>query len=321
MSGKRDGAHWSGMAELGASWGIAAIAGIYKILGRSVCGVVLAPVAFYYYLMGGERRRASEDYLARVWKAGALRKKPGVWAGCRHYHAFAVAALDKLVAWSGRIAPSDVEGVHGGAFEAAKASGRGAVVLTAHVGNPEVIRAVATTAGRYNVNVLVHTLHAEQFNRVIQRVAPSSNVRLIQVTELGVADAIRLSEAVSRGEWVVLTADRTAVGTREQSAARVPFLGGEALFPTGPYALAAALKCPTFTMFCQRGKRGYHVSFELLADPVTTKRGAREESLTEYARTFAERLEKAVLRYPYQWFNFYDFWVGPPASKAVEDAA
>jgi predicted LPLAT superfamily acyltransferase len=277
---------------------------------------VLAPIVFYFYVTAGDRRRASLDYLNKCWKAGHLPRKPGFWDGLRHFISFAYAMLDKLAAWTGKIRIGDVDGVAEGVFEAARQSGRGAIVLTAHLGNPEVIRAIATVTKRFRVNVLMHTIHAERFNKVMTRLSPDSPVRLVQVTEIDVGMAMWLSEAVERGEWIVMTGDRVAVNAGEQSAVPVPFLGEEALFATGPYVLAAALKCPAYTMFClaQKGRR-YRVMFEPFGDPLNLPRANREEAAREHARRYVERLEKAVAIAPFQWFNFYDYWARPDRAE------
>jgi predicted LPLAT superfamily acyltransferase len=312
-------AEWSELRERGATWGLQFVVVVYKVLGRTACRVVLAPITLYFYLAGAAQRRASLDYLGRCWKAGLLPRKPGFWDGFRHFLGFSYALLDKLAAWTGKIRATDVDGVSDGLFDAAKKSGRGAIVLTAHLGNPEVVRAIATVAGRFRVNVLMHTIHAERFNRILTRLSPDSPVRLVQVTEIDVGVAMRLSEAVERGEWIVMTGDRAAVKDGRASAAPVPFLGEEALFPTGPYVLASALKCPAYTMFCLRQPKGrFRVMFEPFDDPVRLPRAGREEAAKAYAARYVERLEKAVALAPFQWFNFYDYWAAPKQAAAED---
>lgn len=309
-------AQWAELNERGASWGLHVVVGIYKLLGRTVCRAVLAPVAVYFYMTAGPRRAASLDYLTRCWKAGYLKQKPGYWDGARHFIAFSYAMLDKLAAWTGKIGADDVDGVDAAVFNAARLSGRGAIVLTAHIGNPEVVRAIATVTNRFRVNVLMHTLHAEQWNRLLTKMSPDSPVRLVQVTEIDVGMAMRLSEAVERGEWIVMTGDRIAVTGGEHSSTPIPFLGEDALFATGPYVLASALKCPAYTMFCLAQKnRRYRVMFEAFDDPVRLPRADREAATRGYATRYAERLEKAVAAAPFQWFNFYDYWAKPEAAQ------
>ncbi len=307
---------WSDMKERGVWGGVLFVATIYRILGRTACMAVMAPVVAYFYVTGPAQRRAALDYLMRMWKAGRLKKKPGYWSGLRQFMNFSVSMLDRLAAWTGDIRAEHVDGVHDGLFDEAKWNGKGGVVLTAHLGSPDVVRAVATTARRFRVNVLMHTSHAANFNRMIERFSPDAPVRMIQVGQIDVSVAMTLSEAISRGEWVVMAADRVGVKDGEASATPVEFLGARALFPTGPYVLAAALGCPTYSMFCTRRGKRFHVSFATLAEKVVLPRGRRTEALADCARIFAGRIEAAVTETPFQWFNFYDYWSELPAEDA-----
>ena len=46
-------AHWAGLGERGALWGLAFVAACYRLLGRRVCGWVMAPIVLYFFLSGG----------------------------------------------------------------------------------------------------------------------------------------------------------------------------------------------------------------------------------------------------------------------------
>jgi len=312
--------HWADQAERGSYWGMRFLATIYRVLGRRACLAMMAPVVLYFFATGHGQRKASARYLQRLHEAGHLAQEPGLAMQFRHFMSFAQASLDKLAAWTGNLRRSMVHGVDGGTFAAAKDTRRGAVVLTAHLGNPEVIRAIADLNRRWQVNVLVGTVHAERFNRLIRRFAPTSTVRLIQVTDLGVDQAIVLKEAIERGEWVVTTADRVPMG----QSARIewlPFLGAPAPFPQGPFILAALLEAPVYAMFCLREGVTYRVWFDKLADRLDLPRAQRALRLKAVMASFVSRLEEHVVRAPLQWYNFYDFWhpagVAPPAEPAA----
>ena len=170
--------------------------------------------------------------------------------------------------------------------------------------------------------MLVHTRHAENFNRLISSFSPKSSVRLIQVTEVGPGTAILLSEAISRGEWVVVMGDRVPVGESKRICT-VPFMGSLANFPQGPFILGALLKCPAYLLFCLPDGKGYQVHFEQFADRIVLPRGNRERAVVDYIRRYAARLEAHVRLAPLQWFNFYSFWRSdalpePDAKPAIE---
>ena len=54
---------WAELSERGAGWGLSFVVGVYRLLGRTVCRAVIAPIALYFYVTAGERQRASLDYL------------------------------------------------------------------------------------------------------------------------------------------------------------------------------------------------------------------------------------------------------------------
>ncbi len=60
-----------------------------------------------------------------------------------------------------------------------------------------------------------------------------------------------------------------------------------------------------------RGGNRYDLHFELFAQSIQIPRSARAAQLHEYAARFAARLEHYTRLYPYNWFNFYDFWHCP----------
>lgn len=315
--------HWADLGERGAYWGLSFVAVVYRRLGRRICLVVVSVVVVYFFLTGRKQRQASLAYLERASKAGVLRRKPGPLTSLRHFMTFGSAVLDKFASWTGSISLEDVDGISSGLFAEVMAEQRGAFVITAHLGNPEALRALATLSESRHVNALVHTVHAERFNRLIAAFSPQSQMRMIQVTRVGAETAITLSEAVERGEWVVMAGDRVAVGEPGERATWIPFMGDLAPFPQGPYILASLLKCPTYLMFCLRHGDRYEVHFRKLADRVTLPRHRRSEAIRSYAQDFVGALEEHVGMAPFQWFNFFDFWrpagIGPPPTKHADE--
>lgn len=315
---------WAAMRERGAYWGLRILARLYKIFGRTICLAVMTPVIFYFFATGREQREGSEDYLARLWRAGLLSKQPTLWMSFRHFMAFGASALDKLAAWIGDIPETRLKGVTSGLLAEVEASNKGAFVITAHLGNPEVVRAIAVLGSHVCVNVLMHTEHAQLFNRLIKEFSPNSPVRAFPVTRVGADTAMVLSQAIERGEWVVIAGDRVPV-SQEGRVVDVPFLGELAPFPQGPYILGSLLKAPAYLLFCVRAKNGFDVHFSKFADRIELPRGDRIGAIRRYASLFAGALEARLAEAPLQWFNFYSFWRASrepiPDMSAIKRAA
>jgi len=299
--------HWANIGERGSALGLKFLASIYRFFGRRVCLVVMAPVIFFFFMTGVEQRRGSQDYLQRIWRSNVLAKKPGLYLSFRHFMAFGAAALDKLAAWTGNIPADDIEDSFPDSLSDVRHSGRGAFFITAHFGNPEVIRAIGGLQKRARVNVLVHTIHAERFNALIASMEAGSTLRMIQVTQVGPDTAILLQTAIANGEIVVIVGDRIPVrGVKRVAWAN--FFGSPAPFPEGPHILAAILKCPVYLLFCVREGKRHKVFFEHFADRIELPRKQREAAIQRSVERYAARLEHYVRLAPLQWFNFFDFW-------------
>ena len=238
---------------------------------------------------------------------GSLGAAPTWRHGLRHFLSFADTLLDKTLAMSGRYRFENMRFDGVDAILELTKRGQGAVFVTAHMGCLEMCQAAINRTRRIRLNVLVHTAHAEQFNRLLGRLDPDGAVRLIQVAEITPATAIQLSECVARGEFVAIAGDRVPVGGGR--TVRVPFLGAEADWPVGPYVLAALLKCPLFLMACLREGDGHTIHFDQLAPEVVLPRRARDEVFATLAGQYAQRIETLLARSPYEWFNFFPFWV------------
>jgi predicted LPLAT superfamily acyltransferase len=305
--------HWASLGEHTFVAGIKLLFWIYRVLGRLPFRLCLYPVVVYYWATRRDARHASLDYLRRLQAArGALGHSPTWRDTLRHFLAFAETILDKLLAMSGGIAESAarVEGEDG--LRALNEQGRGAIIVTGHIGCMELSRVNAERHRGMRLNVLVHTRHAERFNRMLQRLHPNSDVRLIQVTEVNPATAIFLADKVAQGEFVAIAGDRVPV--RQSMTVAADFLGESAQWPVGPYVLAALLKCPLYAMACVReveeasGREGYVLRIRCLAEQVVLPRRARQEAMAAHAQQFAGWLEEVLARAPLAWFNFFPFW-------------
>lgn len=312
------------MEETSLIWGIRALVWIYRIFGRWVFRLILRPVVSYFFLTGKTAREASRDYLRRLGRYyPELGLSNGWWQSYRHFLSFGETLLDKIVAWMGRIAPSQVDFPNRSLLLDMVAQKRGAMILSGHIGNLELCQAIANLRGDVRLNILVHTRHAEKFNRLLGGGQGSATINLIQVTELNPAVAIELQDKIDRGEFLVMVGDRIPV--KGGRTVRAEFLGEKAEFPQGPYLLASLLRCPVYTLFCFPIEGRFRIKLEPFAEAIRIPRTEplRQEMLEALARRYAECLESHCRAAPLQWFNFFPFWnpsngadAGKPDSEA-----
>ncbi len=302
--------NWSNMSERGSIFWIKLAGWIHKTLGRKITLVILFPFVLFFYLSGQNQRRASMSYLSLLHANNILPAKPSFFDGIRHFMAFAGSLLDRLAAWTGKISPDQVEGVEDEYFSNAKFNGKGGLILTGHLGNPDLIRAVATVNERFPVTVLMHTKNAEKYNSVINEFSPKSSIRIVEVSRIDVHVAMQLSESIERGEWVVVAADRLPPKDDKNASILATLLGQKVRYPIGPYILASALKCPVYFLVCFRTNKTkpFSIVFRKIADQISLSRKNRQKELESYANKYSECMAAAIEEAPFQWFNFFDFW-------------
>jgi predicted LPLAT superfamily acyltransferase len=309
--------HWSAIGEETFAGGMWLMYALFRIGGRLPFRIVLYPVVLWYWAANRSAREASLQYLQRLQQAtGALGHAPGRRDTLRHFLSFAETILDKMLAAGGRYRLDRVRFVGHEAIEAMLRAGQGGLFVTAHMGCLEMCQASADATPGLKLTVLVHTVHAERFNRMLERLSPGRGISLMQVTEISPATAVLLAERVGQGEFVAIAGDRVPIVAGRASAVQVPFLGHDAPFPTGAYMLASLLKCPLFALGCIRQGATHEVVFERLAERVVLPRGDRLAACAVHAGHFVRGVERLLARAPYEWFNFFSFWDQPGALSA-----
>ena len=128
-----------------------------------------------------------------------------------------------------------------------------------------------------------------------------NNIKMIPVTE-DMSHLFTLNNALEKGESVSIPADRV-VG--EQKTFATTFLGREALFPAGPFLLAAKRDLDVLSIQVMKvATKKYHIYIKAL-----DKYGASvQERSMNLLHSYITHIETVLRTYPHQWFNFYEFW-------------
>jgi predicted LPLAT superfamily acyltransferase len=309
--GGKAGQPWFRIQERGTLLGMRCMVAILRLLGPGAVRLAAEAVVPYFFLTGRRARAASLDYLARVrarfGPLPGLPRDPGRREVYRHFRCFTRATVDKLLAWAGCASGIDLEASDLEGFLAQRASGRGALFLSAHVGNLEMLRGLGAGRGLEGLNAVVYAENAVRFHEILKRVNPAFGIDLVQVASVSPDTAIRLQEKVDRGECLFIVGDRTPPNDNGRTVA-APFLGEDAAFPIGPFLLAHLLRCPVYLMFCVHDGRRYRMHLEPFAERIELPRIGRDAALARWVGRYAQSLEAQCRATPYQWFNFFDFW-------------
>lgn len=294
---------WQDTQEKGNTFWLRLTLFLYKTIGTHLLKCMVVPVViFWYWLFNPRLRRASKQYLERIRPYLQDASHPPL-TSYQHLNHYGLVFVDKLAGWLGDISEDSL--VLQGHEHFRQHYGRGALIVTSHFGNMELLRALKSN-NQQVVNVLVYTKHTEHFNRLIKHINPDAMVHLISVDELGIDTAIHLQERLDAGEWVMVAADRTPIQSNRVEI--LPFLGHDSPWPQGAWLLANLLKCPVITVFCYPLKQQQHVSIHLLAEQLSFPRAQRQQQMRAAMLQYIHLIEYHCSIAPYQWFNFYPFW-------------
>ena len=290
---------WVARPERGATWAIRAMVWVALGLGRPTTRVLLYPISLYFLLFSAKARSASRKYLAKV-----LSRPPRGMDLYRHFHTFSSNILDRVFLFNDQYSSFEVR-VHGQEMlNDVIAGGQGCFLLGAHMGSFEIVRSLGREAHGPRVALVMYEENAQKLNSVLNAINPKL---LLQVIALGKVDSmLKVEEALDRGEFVGMLGDRTIAG---EGTVPCDFLGEQAMWATGPFRIAMILKRPIVLMFgLYRGGNRYDIYFEKLTDIEQICRSQRDLVLEQSLTRYVQRLEYYCRLFPYNWFNFYDFW-------------
>jgi len=308
-----DSSHWSGTGQLrGGRSGIKFFITALRVLGLRLTYALSVPPAIYFSFVSPDVP-ATMDYHRRIFGAASWWKRR--WRVFRHFLSFGRAIIDRTAILAGDTRQFSFSFDGEEHLRNTVAEGRGVLLLTAHIGNWE---AAGQLLSRIEVPINVTGFDRETPEiRALLNQASKANFKLIPLTG-SPTDAIPLLAALRRGEVVAMLGDR-AYGS---SATSIPFLGGTASFPVGPYVMAAGAGAPLVHVFSLREPGGHYRFFGFPPQrPEMPARHQRDAYFQGCATRFARDLEGILKRDPFQWYNFFPFWEPGAGSVPVGDGS
>jgi predicted LPLAT superfamily acyltransferase len=276
-------------------------------LGRTLSRVPLYGIAIYFFLFAPTARRHSRRFLRL-----ALGRNPSARDRFRQILSFATTIHDRVYLINGQFELFNVTIDGEDVVREQSQSGRGALLMGAHMGSFEVIHSLGRRRRGLDVAMAMYEENARKINATLAALNPHL---VSDIVSLGRIDAmLHIAERLDRGAFVGVLGDRTL---GNEPVHPVNLLGERAYLPTGPMRAAAILRCPVFFMAgLYRAKNNYHVVFERVADFSATPTGLRSVAVRSAIERYAAVLDQYCRSDPYNWFNFYDFWRPSAGLKA-----
>ncbi len=184
-------------------------------------------------------------------------------------------------------------------LEAARAAGRGVLVVSAHIGSWETVAAI------WAASIGPVSLFAEELDpRPLYEWYRQTRARLgISVLPTNRAGLRRVLQSLEAGEMVVTAIDRDVLGT----GALLPFFGRLARIPLGPAQIALRHGVPLLPVVVyRRPDDGYTA---IGSEPIFPAPGLDARQLTS---TLLRRLEGFIRARPEQWHLPHAVFEGSP---------
>jgi len=298
---------WARQPERGSLSLLRAMAWVSLHLGRRAGRCILYVIVVYFFLFSPTAAQHSRAYLRRV-----LGREPRARDRFQQLLAFSTMIHDRVYLLNDRFELFDIEVGAAPALEQALAERSGCFLIGAHLGSFEMMRSFGRTKSGVEVVVAMYDQNARKISAVLEAINPRAQPEIIP---LGTIDAmLRIRSRLGEGAFVGMLADRTFGA---EPLIRVRFLGSPAPFPVGPWRAAALLRRRVmFVAGIYCGANRYRVVIDEVADFTEVTIQSRDAAVVEAIERYATLLEHYCHRYPYNWFNFFDFWQeqAPPAN-------
>ncbi len=203
-----------------------------------------------------------------------------------------------------QISDSDIDNISVAAGEenvtASLADGRGALLISGHLGSWEFIGRWLTQRG-FNLNVVARDARNPAATKIMEKTRLGNGANVLYRGN----SARGIFKALKRNEIVAILPDQNAADVF------VPFFGKQTGTVDGPAVLHLRTGAPLLFCWCIRGEEGkFHITFE--PPVIIEKTGDQQADILSVMTLINERLEIQIRKYPTQWLWLHDRWKASP---------
>jgi KDO2-lipid IV(A) lauroyltransferase len=191
-------------------------------------------------------------------------------------------------------------------LDAALAQGKGVFVLSAHMGNWDLMGAAFALRG-YPLALITKTSRSEAINRIWMQYRADKGVKLLK----GRGTIKESLKHLKDGGMVGFALDQNA---RRTEGVFVPFFGREACTLTSLALLARRTGSPVVPIHTIRTGKGHHIVIE---KPIEhNPQPEQDQDIIERTREYTQWVEKVVRLHPDQWTWLHNRWKTRPKGES-----
>ena len=253
----------------------------------------------FAYLVMPEKRRSARENVSRVIRKPADSREAGTLArGMFKSYALYWADFFGLNGRTGRHVREMVRLDYVEHLKAALARGRGALLVTAHIGSWDMGgAALAATGGMPDFSAIVEPVTKGASDDAVTTMRESRGIKVIPVGKpLGIGRALRRKE-------IVFVVSERVIGS---DGVEVDFFGEKTVFPRGAAYWSQKTGAPIVPVFCIRQPDGSYVVH--IEPAIDSRTSGSEFDIGAYTQRIAKVIEEYIARYPDQWCMLQPIW-------------
>jgi predicted LPLAT superfamily acyltransferase/uncharacterized protein (DUF2062 family) len=283
--------------------GILFVKGVLQTLGLHSTYLFLHLISLYYVFFSFRARKAFTEY----WKV--IHPEYGFWKRqikiYKQINVFAQSLVDRSVQRmrsqnQGLYFDYDLDPSTEGFSEKVHKAQSGTVIIASHVGGWDMAISffAQLSTGKKMMAVMYGVSNQYQHHSINQ----TGRAEIVHYNE-SENTIMRMRQHLTSGQVVTVMGDRPV----SQSFELLPFFGKLALFDTTPIRLALACGSEIQYVFSmKKNTKRYRIYTYTSEKPGPHL--SRDQQVIHYLKCYIRFLEKIVLEYPEQWFNFFPFW-------------
>ena len=265
-----------------------------KTFGIGFAYIILHFVAYYYYYFSKPNKIALVNFYT-----GALNytRKEALKITKKNFYKFGQTLIDRFAFLVNKGDKYTYTFENENYLIDIRNSGKGGILLSAHLGNWETAGNLLRKRISSKINVVMLDAEVEKIKTFITNNTGGSLFNIIPIKD-DLSHVIKINNALSNNEFVAIHADRYLPGAKY---IEMDFLGKKAKFPLGPFIVASKFNAPVTFVYAIK-ETIYHYALS------STKPITQKFTPEEMAKEYIFELEKKVRLNPEQWFNYYDFY-------------
>jgi len=190
-------------------------------------------------------------------------------------------------------------------FDNALKEGKGAIAITAHLGNWELIPMYFASKG-YPSNVIARPIYYEKYDEWVSFLRNSMGVNVIYRTE----SPKKILKLLKKNELVGILPDQDVDSV---DGIFVDFFGKSAYTPSAPAKIALATGSPIIPIFIIRGSKKHTIYVE---DPICVDKNLdKNDAVNTYTKQLSDVIESYIRKHPEQWVWMHKRWKTRPENE------